>query len=371
MQRAALSRLLPYLLRPFHSQHTSTSSWAFKKSLYLISCGCLVTVGVLGDMLCQNHIHTACVNLGFFGPFHLFLRPPFPPFALRPGLLQKHPQVLGAFLLLLFLLSLPFLGSFAFCSLSIDLATVFTLAPPPLVLAEAAAAAIFALAPHPLVLAKAAAATVFTLGPPPLVLTQTTATAVLAHIPKSLVLADARAATVFTFAALTLVLANVAAAAVSAVAPNALVLANGAATAVLATAPPSLVLADATAAAVFALAPPPLVLTDAAAAAVFARAPLPVVLAQGGSLGGAGLLICRKMARYGCGLDRCGAAIGWADHTLLFALAALLVWPLAGCTFIQHSLRARRGLPKIRRQSLARHLLSILHVQAFFAVDAG
>jgi hypothetical protein len=62
------------------------------------------------------------------------------------------------------------LSFFLFCCVALDFSTIFTRAPPPLVLAEAAAAAVFARAPPPLVLAEAAAAAVFALAPLPLVL---------------------------------------------------------------------------------------------------------------------------------------------------------------------------------------------------------
>ena len=164
-------------------------------------------------------------------------------------------------------------------------------APPPLVLTEATAAAVFAPAPHPLVLADTAAAAVLASAPLPPVLADTAATTVFAPIPLPLVLAEIAAAAVFT--------------------------------------PEShpLVLADAAAAAVFTLAPLPLVLEEPAAAAVFTPAPHPLVLAQGW----AGLLGCRRL-----GCQGRGWAIGWARTMLSPG------FPL-GCPLIQHPLFARSG----------------------------
>jgi len=104
-------------------------------------------------------------------------------------------------------------------------ATVFALAPLPLVLAEAATAAVFARAPPPLVFAEGASATVFALAPHPLVLANTAAAAVFTRAPHPLVLANTAAAAVFTRAPLSLMLADAAATAVLAHVLHATVLA--------------------------------------------------------------------------------------------------------------------------------------------------
>ena len=86
----------------------------------------------------------------------------------------------------------PFLSVPPFCCLVLDLSTNFTIAPPPLVLAEAAAATVFAPAPLPLVLTDAAAAAVFAPASPPLMLAEAAAAAVFALAPPPLVLAEGR-----------------------------------------------------------------------------------------------------------------------------------------------------------------------------------
>ena len=103
---------------------------------------------------------------------------------------------------------LPFRTLFLFCCQTPDLSTISALAPPPLVLAEAAAAAVFALAPPPLVLADTAAVAVFALAPLPLVLAEAAAAAVFTPAPQPLVLAEAAAAAVFAPAPHPVVLAQ-------------------------------------------------------------------------------------------------------------------------------------------------------------------
>ena len=87
------------------------------------------------------------------------------------------------------------LSFFLFCCVALGFSTIFTRAPLPLVLAEAAAAAVFALASLPLVLAEAAVATVVALALPPLVLADAAAATVFALSPLPLVLAEAAAVT--------------------------------------------------------------------------------------------------------------------------------------------------------------------------------
>ena len=65
---------------------------------------------------------------------------------------------------------------------------------------------VFALAPHPLMLTDAAAAAVFTVAPPPLMLADLRAAAVNASSSLPMVLADAAATAVFTSTSLPLVL---------------------------------------------------------------------------------------------------------------------------------------------------------------------
>ena len=137
--------------------------------------------------------------------------------------------------------SVPFLSFSSFCCLLLELSTVFTLAPHPLVFADAAAATFYTHAPLPLVLADAAADAGFTVD------------------PHSLVLADSAATTGFTLA------------------PHLLVLAEAADVTLFTPAPQPLVLASAAAATLFTLASRPLVLAEAAAATLFTRAPHPLV----------------------------------------------------------------------------------------------
>jgi len=106
----------------------------------------------------------------------------------------------------LFFLPLPFLFLCLFCCRALELSTIFAPAPPPLVLANAAATAVFASAPLPLVLAETAATAVFALALP-LVLAKAAATAVFARTPLPLVLADTAAATIFASTPPMLVLA--------------------------------------------------------------------------------------------------------------------------------------------------------------------
>ena len=195
---------------------------------------------------------------------------------------------------------------FLFCCVALDLSTIFTLAPLPLVLAEAAATAVFAPTPLPLVIVETAASAVFAPAPPPLMFTDATAVAVFA------------------------------------------------------VAPPPLVLADAATATVFALAPHPLVLAEAAATAVFASTLLLLILTQDRGL--AGFLGCRRMWCRNC----VHSGSNFQVRTTLFVLAVLALWPSGP----QNSLLAchsnLRAIRVIRHPTLQR----ILHVEAFCAIGA-
>jgi len=81
-----------------------------------------------------------------------------------------------------FISPLPFFSFSLFCCLVIDISTIFTPAPLPLVLAEGAASTVFARAPLPLVLAEAAASA-FAFSLSPLVLAESAAPAVFAIAP--------------------------------------------------------------------------------------------------------------------------------------------------------------------------------------------
>ena len=157
--------------------------------------------------------------------FPRLARPPRPNIVLSTILILHTHPTLPSFPLL------PFDSIFHFCCLALDLSTIFALAPLPLVLAKAAAAAVFARVPPPLVLADPAAA-VFALVPLPLVLAEAAAAAVFAPAPLPLGFTEAAAATDFTRA------------------------------------------------------PPPLVPAEAATAAVFTRAHLPLVRSQWKDCGG-------------------------------------------------------------------------------------
>ena len=118
-----------------------------------------------------------------------------------------------------------------------------TVAPPQVLLAEAAAAAVLAEPALPPVLADADAAAVHALAAPPPVLAHAAAAAVLAVVAMPPVLADAAAAAVLALGAHPPVLADAAAAALLALAAHPPVLADAAAAAVLALGAPPPVLA--------------------------------------------------------------------------------------------------------------------------------
>ena len=191
------------------------------------------------------------------------------------------------------------IGGAVLCLRSTSSKTVFTHAPPPLVLADAAAATVFTRAPPTIVFAEASTAAVFTAVSLSLVFANAAAAAVFALAPRSLVLTDAAAATVFTVALPTIVLAE------------------AAATAFFTSDPPPLVLAEAASTTVFTLMFLSLVLADAAAATIFTRAPPSLVLAQVVAMRLGGWSSIKRLVR----------CVWWAANNFARALAVCaLIW---------------------------------------------
>ena len=133
---------------------TNASSTGASESPLCVCCGNLN----IGGVLCQITSIPYVLDLYILKSFACSSPP-------RAGHIPKSLFVLFACstpILFYFISPLPFLSFFLFCCLVIDISTIFSPAPPPLVLADAAAAAVLALAPHPLVFAEAAATAVFT-----------------------------------------------------------------------------------------------------------------------------------------------------------------------------------------------------------------